>query len=191
MTTRADSSAATRQALLEAAGALLDSGGPQAVTLRDVGARAGVSRGAPYRHFDSKESLLTQIATQAWDDVSDALGELAGDPGIAPEQRLRRALAALLGTARSRPYLYRLMFTTPDTDPAAVVRAAQRAHDLFLTIVAEVVGTDQASQYAALLMTSAHGAADLQISGHLTWDKWHATAEDLVELLIGLLPRVS
>jgi hypothetical protein len=23
---------------------------------------------------------------------------------------------------------------------------------------------------------------------HLTWDKWHATAEDLVDLLIGLLP---
>lgn len=33
-----------RRALLDAAAALLDAGGPEAVTLREVGARAGVSR---------------------------------------------------------------------------------------------------------------------------------------------------
>ena len=48
---RVESAAATRRALLDDAAALLDSGGPDAVTLREVGARAGVSRGAPYRHF--------------------------------------------------------------------------------------------------------------------------------------------
>jgi len=33
-----------RRALLDAAAELLDAGGPEAVTLREVGARAGVSR---------------------------------------------------------------------------------------------------------------------------------------------------
>jgi Bacterial regulatory proteins, tetR family len=46
---------------------LLDSGGPDAVTLRGVGARAGVSRGAPYRHFADKESLLTAVAAESWE----------------------------------------------------------------------------------------------------------------------------
>ena len=63
--TRSESAAATRQSLLEAAGALLDAGGPEAVTLREVGARTGVSRSAPYRHFADKETLLTVLATNA------------------------------------------------------------------------------------------------------------------------------
>ncbi|MFD0648993.1 TetR family transcriptional regulator [Streptomyces malaysiensis subsp. malaysiensis] len=45
MVTRAESAAVTRRALLDAAAELLDLGGPEAVTLREVGARAGVTRG--------------------------------------------------------------------------------------------------------------------------------------------------
>ncbi|HEX6345255.1 TetR/AcrR family transcriptional regulator [Umezawaea sp.] len=66
MVTRAESAATTRRALLDAAGALLDKGGTDAVTLREVGADAGVSRSAPYRHFADKESLLVAVATEAW-----------------------------------------------------------------------------------------------------------------------------
>ena len=67
MVSRAESAAATRRALLDAAADLLDEGGPDAVTLREVGARAGVSRGAPYGHFADKESLLTAVATESLD----------------------------------------------------------------------------------------------------------------------------
>lgn len=65
MVTRAESAALTRRALLDAAAELLDLGGPEAVTLREVGARAGVSRGAPYRHFADKDSLPTAVATES------------------------------------------------------------------------------------------------------------------------------
>ncbi len=183
-----ESAAATRQALIEAAAALLDSGGPDAVTLRDVGARAGVSRSAPYRHFAGKEQLLTEIASEAWRAIGDRLQHLA-ESGAAPEEALRRSLRALIETGRARPHLYRLMFAKPESDPDAVVRAAGRAHDLFVDIVAGVGGPESARRHAALLFTSTHGAADLELSGHLVWDKWHATAEDLVESLIALLPR--
>jgi AcrR family transcriptional regulator len=189
MATRLESAAATRRALLDAAGALLDAGGPDAVTLREVGARAGVSRSAPYRHFDSKESLLMAVAAEAWNDLGDTLEALTASPGAPPEQTLRSALLALIMIGRSRPDLYRLMFATPSADPAAAVRAAGRTQDLFLQIVAGNTGPPQARQYAALLMTSAHGIAGLELSGHLAWDKWHATAEDLVGLLTGLLPQ--
>ena len=47
MTSRLESAAKTRRALLDAAAELLDEGGPEAVTLREVGSRAGVSRAAP------------------------------------------------------------------------------------------------------------------------------------------------
>lgn len=188
MATRAETAAATRQALLTAAGVLLDAGGPSAVTLREVGALAGVTRSAPYRHFADKESLLTAVATAAWRDVGDSLEQLAAD-SAGPERSLRLALVAMVGIGRVRPHLYQLMFTTPVGDPAAAVRAAERAQDLFLTIVAGVVGAARSREYGGLLMTSAHGITGLEISGHLVWDKWQSTAEDLVDLLIGLIPR--
>jgi len=186
--TRAETSAQTRGALLDAAGSLLDAGGPEAVTLREVGARAGVSRSAPYRHFADKEHLLTVLATDAWSELGDDLATLVA-AGTTPEKSLRSALLALIEVARSRPHLYRLMFTTPVADPTAAVRAAERAQDLFLDIVSKVVGPDQRMRYGALLLTSAHGIAGLEQSGHLTYDKWRSTAEDLVDLAISLLPR--
>lgn len=191
MVTRAETSAATRRSLLDAAGALLDTGGPDAVTLREVGARAGVSRSAPYRHFADKESLLTVLATDAWSDVGDVLELLVSSSDASPQQSLRRAVVSLVTLGRSRPHLYRLMFSTPAADPTAAVRAAERAQDLFLRIVAGVVGPHHARQYAGLLLTSAHGITGLELSGHLVWDKWHATAEELVDLLIGRLPQAQ
>ncbi|MDF3335868.1 helix-turn-helix domain containing protein [Mycolicibacterium septicum] len=53
-----------RRALLDDAAELLGAGGPAAVTLREVGAREGVSRGAPYRHFADKESLVAAVAAE-------------------------------------------------------------------------------------------------------------------------------
>jgi AcrR family transcriptional regulator len=108
MARRSETAAATRRSLLDAAGALLDIGGVDAVTLREVGARAGVSRSAAYRHFADKEALLTVLATNALSELGDTLEILAAsdDP---PEQSLRSALVSLVTIGRTRPHLYRLM----------------------------------------------------------------------------------
>ncbi|HEX7322084.1 MAG TPA: TetR/AcrR family transcriptional regulator [Mycobacterium sp.] len=187
MATRSETAAATRQSLLDAAGALLDIGGPEAVTLREVGARAGVSRSAPYRHFADKATLLTVLATNAWRELADAL-ELLAASGRPPGISLRAALLSLVSVGRTRPHLYRLMFTTPAGDPALVVRAAERAQDLFLDIVGRIVGRREARRYGALLLASAHGIAGLELSGHLGFDKWQTTAEELIETIVALLP---
>ena len=79
------------------------------------------------------------------------------------------------------------MFTTPARDPTAAVTAAERVRDLFLEIVTGGVGPEHARQYGGLLLTSAHGITDLELGGHLVWDKWHSTAENLVDLLVNLL----
>jgi AcrR family transcriptional regulator len=181
------SAAATRRALLDAAGALLDVGGPEAVTLREVGARAGVSRSAPYRHFANKERLLTELATHAWDELGDTLQTLVASPDPSAQKRLRAALAALVTIGRSRPHVHRLMFTTPSSDPTAAVRAATRTHNLFLQLVGGVVGARRATKFAALLLASAHGITGLELSGHLCFDTWHTNGDALLELQISLL----
>jgi AcrR family transcriptional regulator len=181
---RIESAAATRRTLLDEAAALLDGGGPDAVTLREVGARAGVSRGAPYRHFADKESLLTAVAAESWDRLGDHMHLLRTDPRRQPADTLRGALASVITLSRQQPYLYQLMFSTPAGDPTAVVRAAQRMCDEFLTIVAAVVGEQNAQRYAAILLTGAHGAAGLETSGLLHTDKWQTTAEELTDAVV-------
>lgn len=188
---RAESAAATRRALLDDAAELLDAGGPDAVTLREVGARAGVSRGAPYRHFADKESLLTAVAAESWQRIGDQMHALQSDSRRTPVERLRAALLVLITVSRQQPYLYQLMFTTPAGDPAAVVRAAQRCCDEFLAIVAGAFGELNAERYSAILLTGAHGAAGLELSGLLSTDKWHTTAGELIDSLVAMVAEAD
>jgi len=187
MNVRVESAAATRRALLDAAAALLDSGGPAAVTLREVGARAGVSRGASYRHFPDKENLLTEVAAEGWERLGQATYALRADSQLLPRERLRAALTAVLLLARRQPHLYQLMFAAPVADPGAVVRAAQLMCDEFLDLVAPVVGQQDSARSAAILLTGVHGAAGLAASGLLTTDKWHTTADELVDALVDVV----
>jgi AcrR family transcriptional regulator len=188
MTSRAESAAATRRSLLEAAGTLLDLGGVEAVTLREVGARSGLSRSAAYRHFADKESLLTVLATNALRELGDALEDFAAADRT-PEESLRSALLSLVTMGRTRPHLYRLMFTPPAGDPTAAVQAAERTQGLFLDMVGRITGPQQARRYGALLLTSAHGITGLDLTGHMDLDKWHTNAEELIDPLISVLPK--
>ncbi|MEU3459448.1 TetR/AcrR family transcriptional regulator [Streptomyces sp. NPDC006733] len=209
MPTRAESAALTRRALLDAAADLLDLGGPEAVTLREVGARAGVSRGAPYRHFTGKDSLLTAIATESWQRIGDQVHALRTEQGVPAADKLRGALRTLIGVGRKQPHLYQILFRRPGhrpeelregldrvrrqlcgpgDDPVADrLRAAGRFQSEFLAVVAELVGERDARHYTALLLTSAHGIADMELSGHLGADSLGTTAEELVDTLVRLV----
>lgn len=188
MVTRTETAAATRQALVRAATELLDEGGPDAVTLRAVGARAGVSRGAPYGHFANKEHLLTRLAVDTWDALADQVERLRDDDATTPGERLERALLALVEVGRRHPHRYALMYATPADDPESAA-AASRLEDQFLAIVADVVGEPDARRYGALLMSGAHGIAGLELSGHLPKKKWRVDGDELVRMLVDGISR--
>lgn len=185
MPTRAETTATTRRELLDAATELLDAGGPAAVTLRDVGARARVSRSAPYRHFADKASLLSGVAAEGWQRLAK---QQQADPGADPQQALHHALISYLQLARGRPHLYRLMFATPGGDLRALTEAVDHAKATFRAVVAGVVGDEQAPAFSGLLLAAAHGIADLTLSGHLTAEKWNTTPDELIDRLIAMLP---
>lgn len=153
------------------------------MTLRAVGARAGLSRGAPYGHFADKEDLLTTLAVDAWNSLADDLQQLRADRGASPSARLEAALLTLIGRGRRRPYLYALMFSISTDDPAAGA-AASRSQEQYLALVADVVRGPDARPYGALLMSSAHGIAGMELSGHLAKQKWRVDGDQLVRLLI-------
>jgi AcrR family transcriptional regulator len=54
-----------RKALIDATLRLVEEGGPERVSVREAAKRAGVSPGAPFRHFPSRTSLLTAVAEEA------------------------------------------------------------------------------------------------------------------------------
>lgn len=186
---RAETAAATRQALLDAAGELLDLGGLEAVTLRAVGARAGVTRGAPYRHFADKESLLVAIGARSWGELGDRVGAIRADASFPAVEKLRALLSAFVDVARRQPHLYRLMFSSPAGDPTALAGAAEHCQDESLAIVAELAGEQDARRYAALLLAGAEGIANLELAGQFETDKWRTSAEELIETLVTMIAR--
>ncbi len=54
-----------RQALIDAAVQMAEEEGPDSVSVREAAKRAGVSPGAPFRHFNNKTALMTAVAEQA------------------------------------------------------------------------------------------------------------------------------
>jgi AcrR family transcriptional regulator len=91
----------TRSLLVAEAAKLLDAGGPAAVTLRDVGKRAGVSHNAPYKHFKSKEDLLAAIASRELDRQSKAMSTVGS--GRRPLEALRALMHGYVRWARGHP----------------------------------------------------------------------------------------
>lgn len=187
MVSRSESAAATRRALLDAARELLNEGGPQKVTLREVGARAEVSRGAPYRHFADKESLLSAVGAESWDRITEVLRGLPPAESGDRTASLAAALEALQAVGRDEPEVYRMMFTVPAVDPEIAIDAASRAQNEFLRIVGAVVGDEQAHLYGAMLLTSAHGIASMNASGHLSSEMWQTTPTEITAALVGLV----
>jgi AcrR family transcriptional regulator len=51
-------------ALVNAALKLVEQGGAEAVSLRDLTQSLGVSRAAPYRHFEDRDALLAAVAAR-------------------------------------------------------------------------------------------------------------------------------
>ncbi|MCX4782397.1 TetR/AcrR family transcriptional regulator [Streptomyces sp. NBC_01264] len=213
MVTRAQSAALTRRALLDAAAELLDLGGPEAVTLREVGARAGVSRGAPYRHFTGKDSLLTVVATEAWERIADRVHALRTDPSLSASDRVRGALRTLTGVGREQPHLYQMLFRrpghrpeelgegldqvrrglcAPTDDPVAErLRAAGRFQREFMVVVAGLVGEARSRHYGALLLAGAHGIAEMELSGHLDAGSLDTSSDGLVDTLVRMVTDVG
>ena len=99
-----------RAEILAAATELLDeTGTEQAVTLRAVARRAGITAPAIYGHFANREAILLAVVQEAFAELSDALHALDGSPG-GPAARLRAVCEAYLDFAATRPQRYRVMF---------------------------------------------------------------------------------
>jgi len=76
-----------RRVLIDAALGLVEEGGAEAVSVREAARRAGVSSGAPFRHFPSRVALMTAVAEEAQRrfrvEIDAALSEAPADNPLA------------------------------------------------------------------------------------------------------------
>ncbi len=93
---------------MDAALDLLRQDGAEAISLRAVARRAGVSAMAPYRHYPDKEALLAAVAALGFERFRDALR--SADAAAPAGQALVAQAQAYVGFALQNPALFRLMF---------------------------------------------------------------------------------
>jgi AcrR family transcriptional regulator len=166
-------------ALVQAALDLLADDGVDAVSLRAVARRAGVSAMAPYRHFPNKEALLAAVAVQGFHALRTTL--LAADRAAQPGQALIEQAVAYVAFALANPAMIRLMFGPRHTGLHTHLDATgQTAFAVLATRVAsETPDTADRQASAFGCWSLVHGLAMLLLDGRLAGQTNEST-EDFI-----------
>lgn len=84
--------------------------GAQALTLREIARRAGVSHGAPRRYFPTHLELLSAIARRGFGELAERVTAAVGDGTAGPRAQLAELARTYLAFALDNPGMYELMF---------------------------------------------------------------------------------
>jgi AcrR family transcriptional regulator len=98
--------------LLDAAVQLIEADGLDAVSMREIARMAGVSPGAPFRHFATRTALLTAVAEEAMDRLVGAIDlSLQEAIGENPLMQFRAIGVGFLRWAFSNPTHFQVIST--------------------------------------------------------------------------------
>jgi AcrR family transcriptional regulator len=158
-----------REALVEQGVKLIEEKGANALTLREIGDRIGVSRTAAYRHFADKSELFKAIRETAFTDFADRL-ESARD-GAEPScfARLEAMGHAYLKFAQERRAYYEVMFGATEGSPSP---AGDRAFQVLAGTIEDgqrngEIREGDPQMMATLVWAMVHGLATLQVGESL------------------------
>jgi len=170
---------------------LIATEGIEALTLRRIARRAGVSHGAPHRHFASLAELLAEVAAHGFRLLSERIEKTAAElpPGTPPLARLAAAGRAYVHVAVEQPGLFALMFR-PDRLAVDNPRFRSDADTAFEHLVRLVRAAQDAGWHAerdtrllaGVAWSSMHGLASLWSQGAFTSAIPDATLEDALAL---------
>ncbi|MFI7408008.1 TetR/AcrR family transcriptional regulator [Streptomyces sp. NPDC049627] len=156
--------------------------GAQALTLREIARRAGVSHGAPRRYFPTHLELLSAIARRGFEELARRTTAADGDGPVSPRARLTTLGRVYLEFALGNRGMYELMFRH-DLLQSGHLGLRDTSLPLFGRLV-ELVGHARpdadARLVAGALWANLHGIAQLWGWGSL---QLATGAEDFVPLL--------
>jgi AcrR family transcriptional regulator len=192
-----------RRVLVNAAFELVGEGGAEAVSVREAARRAGVSAGAPFRHFASRDALLAAVAEEAQRRFRAEIERaLARAPAGDPLQQFRCLGLAYLRWAMRNPTHFEVISSRRffDHDKSAAV-SADNAEVIGLTerILRDAhasgqLGTSDLKQVLIGGRALVYGFARMAIDGH--FPRWGVaaaevdrTAESILDLFISGIAR--
>lgn len=149
-----------RQALLSAAAALFARDGFNRVSLEDLGAAAGVSGPAVYRHFPGKQAVLADLLVTVSQDLLDG-GRAVVAGSSDPFTALQRLVRFHVDFALAKPDVIRVQdrdFSNLSDPDQLLVRALQRN---YVEVWVEVLGRLRPGTETAELRLRAHAAFGL------------------------------
>jgi AcrR family transcriptional regulator len=185
-----------KRVLIDAALGLVEEGGAEAVSVREAARRAGVSPGAPFRHFPSRVALLTAVAEEAQRrfraEIEAALSEApAGDPLA----RFRSFGLAYLRWAMRNPAHFEIISSGRFFDHDKATGLSQDNAELIGVterLLADAFGKGQLRVHDLKRVQIAgralvYGFARMNIDGHLPrWGIAEADAERTAEAILDL-----
>jgi AcrR family transcriptional regulator len=184
-----------RHALIEAALALIGKGGTGSFTLREIGRRAGVSHGALYRHFATKDALLAELAAEGFRGLLASIQEAADEAGSDALARFKQTSIGYVRFALEHPAHFRVMFEPVDTlaGGAGLADALQMAFEYLLTLIRSCqtsgqIGEGDPNDIALCSWAMVHGVATLLVNGRLEIPSDKAV-EELIFRLTDLLEQ--
>jgi AcrR family transcriptional regulator len=162
-----------KAALIAAGLDLTRTGGPEALSIREVTRRVGVSANAAYRHFADRQALLDAVADAIFARIGREMTEApgAGSGAEVAIERLRTVGRAYVGFARREPGWFAVVFFGPGggdaigTSPAAPFLALSSALDGMVT--AGVLTPERRAGAEWLCWSAVHGFAELVLHGPL------------------------
>lgn len=182
-----------REALIEAAVQLIEEQGLEKLSMRETAKRAGVSPGAPFRHFTTRTALLTAVAEQATErlllEVQEVLQNTVQEP---PLVRFATIGRAYLKWASTYPTHFRIISERPlieydSSDKLIHSNAAIR--NLMQQLLREAFGDQMDAHNQALALITAralvYGLARMVVDGHFPeWGIAKQTTEQTVQEIL-------
>jgi AcrR family transcriptional regulator len=187
-----------RRVLIDAAMELVGEGGADAVSVRETARRAGVSPGAPFRHFASRDALMAEVAEEAQRRFRAEIdAALAKTPAADPLARFRALGLAYIRWAIRNPTHFEIISSRRHFDhdnSPAVSRDNAEVISLTERILAEAhakgqLGSSNVKDVLIAGRSLVYGFARMSIDGHFPrWDVSEAevdrTAEAILDLFI-------
>ncbi len=178
-----------REALVDAALKLIAEKGPAGFTVAEAARLAGVSPGAPYRHFRDAEALLAEVALRGFERFAATLDAAWNDGRPDPLRAFEALGRAYLAFARLEPAYYAAMFETHISFEAhpGLLSASERAFAILRQAADRLTATlPRESRPPSLMMAlhiwaMAHGIASLFVRATPSRRKLPMSPEELLE----------
>jgi AcrR family transcriptional regulator len=160
-----------RRALIEGAVRTIARHGIRALNLRALAAEVGVTSGAPYHHFASREALLTAIADDGFQRLEAQMIAARQAAAKAAGARLEALGQAYVRFAIDEPGSFQVMFSGA-ANAGGPTEAGLRTFDLLrdAVLACQAEGAAPAGDPAPLVLTAwsaVHGFATLCVDGAL------------------------